>query len=1001
MSLNLYVKDPREARTKQVAEEREAIMKIAKARWLARTNMYYLCNKVLGYKDVNPAVHYGLIRTLQQFPMPAENEWFKYDKPMVRADGSVVWNYTPVIPNMLDLPGGRRRLILDSRGTLKCHCDSNWMRKASGEYVQTKDIEVGDVLDGIDENFRFTPVVIERKELQGEQECYRITTRTGRVLEVSHNHPLRMVDKWIEAEKLKPKDRIAIHGRLPEPEGAQDVVYDEILGWFLGDGNISGSTITQKRDRFVQWIIEAAQKAGFTADAIEYDPVKRPGIKTVRVQGARDLFRELGYLKKDWYAKSADKFVPDTIFRASNASVGRFLAALFAADGTFGTGSISYCSISKRLCQDIQRLLLRFGIRSRVSTISTKYKREPYTCYHLHVQGMENILQFVASIGWYKECRFKWPKGKANPNVNTVPKQWRKLFPKYFFARGERPDDLPKLWNKKQNRFIPKSLSSYNADKKYLKAICQYRPDALMEGLASDEVFWDEVVSVEPIGKQRTWAIQTNKRNYSISDVVTHNTSINIMAHSVQWILNYPDIAILLVHAKAEIAEDILGEVRDMFAFCEPLRHLFPELCPEADQIKHFGNRSRFTIPGRSKIRKEPTMDTTSITSAIAGAHFDVIKFTDCVEEQNAANKEMRNDVSKKFSLFRNVLSTPMHWIDVEGTRYHFDDQYGRIIDGEKTLPLEHRVWSIYVRGCYKKKLPSGQTDYHFSPEELELPDLLDENGKKVSWWPERFPTWFLEREENDPTGEIFDFNSQRRNHPVGDSKTLDFPASVIQWIPEKELRSIRAEYYVTTVDTAETQNAQSNFSVITTCMWDCNNRCYVVDVRRAKMKPDELVSQLFDVYAKWRPIVVRIEETSYTRGLQYGLRREMDLKQFSVPFDFVKPDNQKSKQERIRLTLQPVLRRGDLRFSEGLPSDVKDAIYQEFTQFPKGISDDILDTLADQFQNKTFYGRIRERETFETMSQKAFNALVQGLENPYANPTLPEESYYSRTGGL
>lgn len=490
-----------------------------------------------------------------------------------------------------------------------------------------------------------------------------------------------------------------------------------------------------------------------------------------------------------------------------------------------------------------------------------------------------------------------------------------------------------------------------------------------------------------------------HRRRLILDSRGTLKTTINVAAHSIQWVLNYPEIAILIVHAKQEVAEDIAGEIRDKFATCEELRALFPELCPDEQQVKTFGNRSRFTIPGRQEVRKEPTVGTTSIEAAVAGLHYDVIKFTDCVESENSANKDRRNIITKKFGLFRNVLVAPQYWIDVEGTRYHFDDLYGRIMDGEKTLPVEQRMWKFYVRGCYKKKLPPEQKDYAFSPAELELPDLLID-GKKVSWWPERFPVWVLEQEENDPAQDVFEFNSQRRNNPVGDSNTIDFPASVVDFIPDDIIRKLHIEYYLTTVDTAETQNAQSNFSVITTCAWDSNNRCYVVDVRRDKMKPDELVEQIFDVYRKFHPISVRIEETSYTRGLKYGMEREMHLKGFSMPLDFVKTDNQQSKQQRIRLTLQPVLKRGDLRFSEALPSDVKDAVFQEFTQFPKGSSDDILDTLADQFQNKDFYGRIRERKSFEDISREAFRALVEGAEDPF-KMSLPQDNYWSRTGGL
>jgi hypothetical protein len=81
-------------------------------------------------------------------------------------------------------------------------------------------------------------------------------------------------------------------------------------------------------------------------------------------------------------------------------------------------------------------------------------------------------------------------------------------------------------------------------------------------------------------------------------------------------------------------------------------------------------------------------------------------------------------------------------------TRYDFSDLYGRIIDAEKKKPVEDRVWKIHVRGCYKKDTSSiGGAPETFTPEELDsLPYLYGADGKKVSWWPERWPTEELEK---------------------------------------------------------------------------------------------------------------------------------------------------------------------------------------------------------------------------------------------------------------
>jgi len=78
------------------------------------------------------------------------------------------------------------------------------------------------------------------------------------------------------------------------------------------------------------------------------------------------------------------------------------------------------------------------------------------------------------------------------------------------------------------------------------------------------------------------------------------------------------------------------------------------------------------------------------------------------------------------------------------------------------------------------------------------------------------------------------------------------------------------------------------------------------------------------------------------------------------LPVRFIKRDNQTSKIERIQNTLQPWYVNGYIRFLDTILA--KQELFQELREFPKGRHDDILDTLADFFQNKTYYGREADR---------------------------------------
>lgn len=475
-------------------------------------------------------------------------------------------------------------------------------------------------------------------------------------------------------------------------------------------------------------------------------------------------------------------------------------------------------------------------------------------------------------------------------------------------------------------------------------------------------------------------------------------TTINVVCHTVQWILNYPDIAVLIVHAKQEVAEDILGEIKAHFQSNRILRELFPEFCPPENK-RDFGTRQKFTVPCRTqsgKKRKEPTVGIASIDTAVAGYHFDVIKFTDVVCLENSGTKEQLAKVAYSFGMYRNVLVKPTDWIDVEGTRYHFQDLYGRIIDSELKKPAAERRWSIHIRGIYKKDTKGKP--YTFTPEEMAECDYLrDEAGRYISWFPAWFPVEEMESERKDAATGEFLFASQRLNNPVDTSDEKPFPVKLLRWKSRADMARVPIAYYTTTVDTGETAKATSDPTAIVTCGWDGNGRCYVVDIRHGKMLPDQIINELFLVYVKYQPVTIRIEETGFVRGLKPSIRRREDLAGVYLPFDFIPRDNQVAKQERILNTLQPWYRRGEIIFCDDLAC--REAIEQELTRFPAG-RDDIMDALADQFQSRDWFGRNHVRKDIAgQMAEERAKPLGYSLD-PEAG-VMGGSSYYDRTGGL
>lgn len=505
-------------------------------------------------------------------------------------------------------------------------------------------------------------------------------------------------------------------------------------------------------------------------------------------------------------------------------------------------------------------------------------------------------------------------------------------------------------------------------------------------------------------------------------------TTVNSIAHSIQWILNYPDIAILMLMGSDSRATDVLGEMKAHFQYNQRFRDLFPDHCPKK-AISDWGTMERFTTEARAKatIRKEPTVKTGSIEKGAAGYHFEVIKFSDIVDEKNISGNGLEA-VRKSFNISVNLLVGPKYWMDVEGTRYHFADTYGKIVDQEMSLPKEKRQYRMFIRSIFKRKVPDGEK---FTVEEGKMPFELDENGKRIPRWPERFPLEELELLENiDP----WLFSCQQLNHPAMNVEGAA-PFPVNSEFPKKISRSdyenhVRVAYKQICVDFASTTNERSNYTVITVGAIDQYGRLYIEEIHWGRFLANQAIDLLFDVALKhYRHLrSIRIEESEYLRGLMPTIERKLNVyhrpngRNFN--FDLIKRGTRTSKNDRIYKALQPwysgmKMAAGksevSLRFLDDINKDAWARLLKEMEEFPASESDDILDTIADFLNDKDWYGRETPRgnptqlkrnkagliedgpgvnRIFQQIQRDAFDKWLK-IEDPYRDEVF-DNSYYA-----
>ncbi len=205
------------------------------------------------------------------------------------------------------------------------------------------------------------------------------------------------------------------------------------------------------------------------------------------------------------------EFVPEEVFSLPKRQIALFLRHLWATDGSVtvtaggGGGRVYYASTSRRLIDEVSLLLLRFGITARVRTVPQGRYRPGYT---LDVSGCDDQRRFLAEIGVHGSRGVAAERllaivrdTKSNPNVDTVPSR---------------------VWDQVRGILVRQSATS---SRQRLGAVAAVLDSADLEVLATNDVFWDQIVSLEPDGVEQVYdATVLGTHNFIANGIAVHNS---------------------------------------------------------------------------------------------------------------------------------------------------------------------------------------------------------------------------------------------------------------------------------------------------------------------------------------------------------------------------------------------------------------------------------------------------------------------------------------------
>jgi replicative DNA helicase len=297
----------------------------------------------------------------------------------------------------------------------------------------------------------------------GTKPVFRLRLASGRTVDATANHKFYTYDGWAQLGDLHPGARVAIARRVP----------------------------------------------------------------TARVPAAWDEHRVVLLA----HLIGAGTFVPPEVFGLPDDQVALFLRHLWAAGGCVhadaaGSVRIYYASTSRRLADDVARLLTRFGITTQIRTVHKQGGRDKY---HVEVVSSEQQREFLERIGCHGKhgemaelARQILAGIGSSTSVDTIP---RAVWDRVRGVLQEQQMTHREFATAMSTQFGGSTLSNHVPGRARLARVAAVLDDADLDMLATNDVFWDTVVAIEPLGEQPVFdATVPGEHNFLADGVMVHNS---------------------------------------------------------------------------------------------------------------------------------------------------------------------------------------------------------------------------------------------------------------------------------------------------------------------------------------------------------------------------------------------------------------------------------------------------------------------------------------------
>jgi replicative DNA helicase len=393
----------------------------------------------------------------------------------------------------------------------------------------------------LDERLRLVARTMTHVFPTGVKEVFRVRLASGREVEATANHPFLTYDGWRPVGELTAGSRVAVPRHVPGPLEIQDLPEQEIimLAHLLGDGSFVRNQpirYASTDEANLATVARAAKHFGIAAVRDDHPAARCTSLRLPAphhlTHGRRNPIAEWLDSAGLFGLRSHEKFIPGPIFAVSKPRLALFLRHLWATDGCVwwdekvGQARIYYASTSRRLIDGVAQLLMRFNVMTRVKKIRKGTYRP---CYHLVIYGAENQLRFLENIGVHgarsvmaERARERLLAIKTNTNRDTVP---REVWDRVRSVLAERQMSHRQFAAAMGTQFCGSTLWKHAPSRERLAKVAAVLDDADLEMVATNDVFWDEIASVESIGEKPVYdATVLGTHNFIANGISLHNS---------------------------------------------------------------------------------------------------------------------------------------------------------------------------------------------------------------------------------------------------------------------------------------------------------------------------------------------------------------------------------------------------------------------------------------------------------------------------------------------